>query len=225
MNEYNSSELVLIGGGGNSKVFRPQNDNIGVVIKRPNWRHDVDALLTKYNRLASLGIPTLLFMRKCAVDGVEAIECEDMSSGEMDYVSPNSVETETDRYRRLLSNKMSVLTPTAHVENVCEQRWYRDKLNSITNIHEFLVQANKNLEKITKNKIKVEYDSYFFGFSKKGGDVELGLKIADLDNIYFDCKDINLLQKNISDFNEALKKFVNMFVAENNQGPLIDAIR
>ena len=229
MRTFNLKTLDLIGGGGNSIVYRPNPAMVacnGFVVKVPKYnKHLVDDIQNKHRLLIGLEIPTLSSIDLCVVDGTEALLCEDISSGEKIYVSPHSVETREARESREAVERLDIgYRFDTHVDNLCEQALYESKIDNISNINEFLAHIKNDLRKLAENNVYVESDSYFFGLKKEERVVAVDYKLADLDNIYQQENVDHLLQVNIKQFKEAFTDFINKFVVEENKQRLKDTL-
>lgn len=228
MKTFSSSVLDLIGGGGNSKVFRPnpaKTDCPGVVIKVPQYnKHLTDYLKARHERLVQMGLPTLSTLDICIVDGNEAIICEDISSENLVFVSPHSTETDESKTQREALELLG-FGVGEHVDNLCEQTLYNTKVDTIRNLQDFLTSVKNDLTKLSENKVYVEHDSYFFGVDKTQRDVDLCYKLADLDNIYEDINDRDDLYKvNVDQFKDSIINFIQKFVITENQQSYIEEI-
>lgn len=228
MKTFSSSVLDLIGGGGNSRVFRPnpaKTDCPGVVIKVPQFnKHLTDYLKLRHERLTQLEIPTLSSLDICIVDGCEAVICEDLSCGNIVYVSPHSAETNESKEKRE-ALELFGFGVGEHVNNLCEQVLYETKVDRIENLVEFLTIVKSDLTKLSENKVYVEYDSYFFGLDRTRRNINLCYKLADLDNIYEDIIDReDLFDINVEQFKESIIDFIRKFVVQENQQVYIDNV-
>lgn len=225
MKTFSISSLDLIGGGGNSKVYRPnpaKTDCPGYVVKVPQYnRHLTDYLKARHDKLIHLGVPTLSSLDICIVDGNEAVLCEDISCGDLVFISPHSTETNESKEKREALELLG-FGVGEHVDNACEQMLYLSKFDTIDNLQDFLTQVKRDLDNLAKHKVYVEYDAYFFGVSKSQRSILLCYKLADLDNVIEDIERDDLYAVNVEQFKEAFLDFIDKFIVADNKQLYVD---
>lgn len=228
MKTIDSCDLELIGGGGNTLVYRPiagRTDCDGYVVRVPKCNAQKScAIIDRWHKLQNINIPTLFSVDSCLVDGKEALLCEDLFANGKIYVSPNSVETDDQKLLRKINDAFYPTMSTMHVINEQEQALYRQRISGICNVRDFLNGVKLDLKQAAVNKIFLDFDCYFFGFMPTEDEVNIDYKIADFDNISIDVDNPELYERMCELFTDTFKKFIQLFVVENKQDELYAVI-
>lgn len=215
------TDKEFIGGGGNWKVYKGnlQNGNDNPIIIKTNDKineRKIDGNIKNFELTKSLGLPTLKFYEKAEFENNLVIVAENLNNSSSIYVSPNSVKTIQHQQLEQLNGKITS-------ESVTEQKLYNEKISSISNLLNFIINIKIKLSEISAIKIVLEYDSYFLGISNQN---ILDYKIADFDTI-FKCDDKSIeecSQINIDELKRVLTLFIKYFVVEKKQSELLDIV-
>lgn len=210
------SNLKLIGGGGNNKVYECcindyAKDNVVIIKVGCNTKTNIE----NYNLIKSLGLPTLAFVDEGSYNNRTILITEhlNINSEKLIYVSPNSVITES---HRMINQLNPFKNNNELIEPIAENCRYKNKLSEIVNLNEFIFNTMSDLRRISSSKVVVEYDSYFIGSLKDSCVSKINYKIADLDNIY-ECKDWSsqrCFEKNKSELEIMIRGYILHFVSD-----------
>lgn len=219
MESIRITNLELIGGGGNWKVYQGNllNESDSSVIIKTNDKineYQINVNIKNYELTKSLNLPTLKFFKKARLDEKIVILAENLNNiSSIIYVSPNSVKTNKNKQLEQITGKISI-------ESKAEQKLYKDKISDISNLFDFIQEIKLKLLQISRLKVIVEYDCYFIGISNEN---RLDYKIADFDTI-FKCKDKTVeecYQINLDELKSVLTLFVEYFLIRSEQDKLI----
>lgn len=170
--------------------------------------------IKKYQLIKALDIPTTSFLEISSLDGKPVLVTEDLNSDNICFVSPNSVKTEKDELLACLRDNLTPCLSLERIDSKSEQYFYKNKIKEISNFPSFLQRVKEDINKAACHNISIAFDSYFFSIEKGKSCSVIDYKIADWDNIE-ECEDIDfkgLLNVNIVEFQEAMFKFLELFV-------------
>lgn len=214
-----------IGEGGNWKVCRCLlQDCSSLIVKESKGFVDmaIKGSIKKYQLIKALDIPTTSFLEVSSLDGKSVLVTEDLNSNNICFVSPNSVKTEKDELLACLRDNFIPCLSSERIDSKAEQYFYKNKIKEISNFPSFLQRVKEDINKAACHNISIAFDSYFFSIEKGKSCSVIDYKIADWDNIE-ECEDIDfkkLLNANIVEFQEAMFKFLELFVQEGEKKEL-----
>ena len=207
-----------IGEAGKGKVYRCLlQDCASVIVKESKGFVDmaIKGSIKKYQFIKALDIPTTSFLEVSSLDGKPVLVTEDLNSDNPCFVSPNSVKTETDE-----------LLASERIDSKVEQYFYKNKIKEISNFPSFLQRVKEDIIKAACHNISIAFDCYFFSIENGKSCSVIDYKIADWDNI-MECEDIDckeLLNANIVEFQEAMFRFLELFVQEGEKRKLYQSL-
>lgn len=212
----------IIGCGGNWKVYEGNlstETNNPIIIKTNDnvSESKINDNIKNYELTKSVDLPTLKFFKKAKIEKELVIIAENLNNiPDVIYVSPNSVKTEINKLLEQISGKNGI-------ESKTEQKLYKDKINSINNLLDFIQDIKIKLSEISRLKVIVEYDCYFLGISNQN---IIDYKIADFDTI-FECDDKKpeeCYQINLDELKRVLTLFIEYFVIKSEHDKLINIV-
>jgi hypothetical protein len=175
----------------------------------------INIFIENHKIVKALGLPTLEILEKYSTDTDIGLICEDLNiSGENIYVTPNSLYSDSDRYRDDLLAALQGKKNEKQALSFAEQCRYEYKLDELINFENFIRSVKADLEFATEKKTVIDFDSYFFGTLKKASSSSIDYIIADLDHICDfsgESRDFTL-KENHSEFNRAMRCFLKHFV-------------
>lgn len=191
-------------------------DCSSVIVKESKGFVDmaIKGSIKKYQLIKALDIPTTSFLEISSLDGKPVLVTEDLNSDNICFVSPNSVKTEKDELLACLRDNLTPCLSLERIDSKSEQYFYKNKIKEISNFPSFLQRVKEDINKAACHNISIAFDSYFFSIEKGKSCSVIDYKIADWDNIE-ECEDIDfkgLLNVNIVEFQEAMFKFLELFV-------------
>ena len=104
--------------------------------------------------------------------------------------------------------------------------FYKNKIKEISNFPSFLQRVKEDINKAACHNISIAFDSYFFSIEKGKFCSVIDYRIADWDNIE-ECEDIDfkeLLNANIVEFQDAMFRFLELFVQEGEKRELYQSL-
>lgn len=212
MESFQTQDLLLIGAGANSQVYKVASKN--AVVKTCRRTNDVLAL---YELVKKTGLPTVSFMGKCLLDGEDALLMEDLAADDMVWVSPNTIKQMYDldgRSKMLCELSGQTYCPKQKSES--ESYLLENKIDTINNLSEVLEEIS-NISKISsQNGIELKFDTAFFGIRKNCSNPDVKIKIVDIDGIIIiedDDQKESLSNYNKIELLDALEKFIEYFVS------------
>lgn len=221
-----------IGEGGNWKVYRCLlQDCTSVIVKEPKGFVDmtIKGSMKNYQLIKSLDFPTTSFLEVSSLNGKPVLVTEDLNSNNLCFVSPNSVKTEKHELVALVACLRENFIPclsSERIDSKAEQYFYKNKIKEISNLPSFLQRVKECINKASCHNISITFDSYFFSIEKGKSCSVIDYKIADWDNIE-ECEDVDfkkLLNANIVEFQEAMFKFLKLFVQDGEKKELYQSL-
>lgn len=182
--------------------------------------------IKKYQLIKALDIPTTSFLEVVSLDGKSVLVTEDLNSNNLCFVSPNSVKTETDELLACLRDNSIPCLSSERIDSKAEQYFYKNKIKEISNFPSFLQRVKEDINKAACHNISIAFDSYFFSIEKGKFCSVIDYRIADWDNIE-ECEDIDfkeLLNANIVEFQDAMFRFLELFVQEGEKRELYQSL-
>lgn len=182
--------------------------------------------IKKYQFIKALDIPTTSFLEVSSLDGKPVLVTEDLNSDNPCFVSPNSVKTETDELLACLRENFTPCLSSERIDSKVEQYFYKNKIKEISNFPSFLQRVKEDIIKAACHNISIAFDCYFFSIENGKSCSVIDYKIADWDNI-MECEDIDckeLLNANIVEFQEAMFRFLELFVQEGEKRKLYQSL-
>lgn len=218
-----------IGEGGNWKVYRCLlQDCSYVIVKESKGCVDmaIKGCMKNYQLIKALDIPTTSFLEVSSLKGKPVLVTEDLNKNNLCFVSPNSVKTEKDELLACLRENLISCLSSERIDPKAEQYFYKNKIKEISNFPSLLQRVKEDIDKAACNNISIAFDCYFFSIEIGQSCSIIDYKIADWDNI-MECEDIDfkeLLNANILEFQDAMLKFLEMFVQEGENRELYHSL-